>query len=120
MTRLEQQWPELARELAAFDSDQQRQIATRAARACLDAVGSQAPDGDENAVKAEVERLDMIAWDIQGDEAATPGDYELAFRRARAVDAYALARFGGTPADAVYEALHALGAPEAATFLFDH
>jgi len=75
----------------------------------LDAVGLQTPQGDEDAVEAEVERLDTVAWDLQGDEAAEPGAYELAFRSARATNAYALARFGGSPADAVYEALHALG-----------
>ena len=37
----------------------------------------------------------------------------------RAVNAYALARFGGGPAEAVYEALHALNAPAEAAFVLD-
>ena len=119
MTRLMQHWPELARELVALDSPRQRQIAIRAAMAGLKAVNAVPPEGDEEAVKIEVERLDLIAWDAQEDQAAPPGDRDVAFRRARAANAYALARFGGSPDDAIYEALHALGAPESAGFLLD-
>ena len=119
MTRLMQHWPELARELVALDSPRQRQIAIRAAMAGLKAVNAVPPEGDEEAVKIEVERLDLIAWDAQEDQAAPPGDRDVAFRRARAANAYALARFDGSPDDAIYEALHALGAPESAGFLLD-
>lgn len=111
MDGLEHQWPDAARALDALDVAKQRLVALRAAAIALVAVGQPTPDGDDQAVIAEVERLDVIAWDIQDDDAAAPDAYDAAFRRARAVNAYALARFGGRPADAIYEALHALGAP---------
>jgi len=109
--RLEHQWPDVARALDSLGVAQQKQVAVRAAALALEAVGQTAPDGDEQAVTAEVERLDLVAWDIQDNEAAAPDAYAAAFRRARAVNAYVLARFGGRPADAIFEALHALGAP---------
>jgi hypothetical protein len=109
--RLEHQWPDAARALDSLGVAQQKQVAVRAAAIALEAVGRPAPDGDEQAVTAEVERLDLVAWDIQDNEAAAPDAYAAAFRRARAVNAYVLARFGGRPADAIFEALHALGAP---------
>ena len=111
MDGLERQWPDAARALNSLGVAQQRLVALRAAAIALEAVGQPAPNGDEQAVSAEVGRLDVIAWDIQDDEGAAPDAYEAAFRRARAVNAYALARSGGRPADAIYEALHALGAP---------
>ncbi len=119
MTRLAQQWPECAERLAALDIDRQRQIAIRAALAGLDALGYPIPEGDELTVEAEVERLDGLAWEIQEDWAAQPEDYELAFRRARAVNAYFLAKYRGSAADALYEALHALGAQSDPTMVFD-
>ncbi len=66
-----------------------------------------------------MERLDRLAWEIQQDSAAQHGDYELAFRRARAVNAYFLAKYRGSAADALYEALHALGAQSHPTMVFD-
>lgn len=119
VTRLEQQWPEFAELLTTLEGDRQNQIAMRGALVSLDSVGSPAPEGDEPAVRAEVDRLDVLAWDIQGDAAAKAGDYELAFRKARAMNAYLLAAFQANAAEALYEVLHALGAPEEAAFLLD-
>lgn len=119
MNRLEHGWPEIAKAFAALSSDRQREIAIRAATIALETVDQLTPDGDEEAVRSEIERLDAIAWDAQDDDTAAPGAYNIAFRRARAVNAYALARFGGGPAEAVYEALHALNAPAEAAFVLD-
>jgi hypothetical protein len=83
----------------------------------LRAVGEPVPDGDEAAVLAVVANLDEAAWIIPEDERALRADYAAAFRRARAVNAHALAKFGGEPDDAVYEALHALDAPSDAAFV---
>lgn len=62
-------------------------------------MGFPIPGGDELTVEAEVERLDGLAWEIQEDSAAQHGDYELAFRRARAVNAYFLAKYRGSAAE---------------------
>lgn len=111
MHRLQRQWPDVATALESLVAAQQQEVAVRAAAIALEAVDQLAPGGDEQAVTAEVERLDVIAWDVQDDEAASTNAYDTAFRGARAVSAFALARFGGRPADAIFEALHALGAP---------
>jgi len=116
---LEQQWPALAQQIETLTIERQREIALRAASISLKAVGLPVPDGNQEALRMEVERLDLIAWDIQNDEAAGPDDYVDAFRRARAVNAYTLTRFGDVPSEAIYEALHALGAPTATAFLLD-
>lgn len=100
----------LGRGLESLSAAQQEEVAVRAAAIAVEAADLPAP-GDEHAVAAEVERLDVIAWDIQDGEAAASDAYDTAFRRARGVDAFALARFGRSPADAFFEALHALGAP---------
>jgi hypothetical protein len=119
VNRLEQQWPALAQQIATLTIDRQRELALRAASISLKAVGLPVPDGNEEALRMEVERLDQIAWDIQDDEAAEPDAYDQAFRRARAANAFALTRFGDVPSDAIYEALQALGAPAATAFLLD-
>ena len=119
MNRLEQQWPALAQQIETLTIDRQREVALRAASISLKAVGLPVPDGNEEALRMEVERLDQIAWDIQVDQAAETDAYDQAFRRARAVNAYALTRFGDVPLEAIYEALHALGAPVATAFLLD-
>lgn len=119
VTRLEQQWPEFTEQFTALDGDRQLQIAMRGALASLDSVGSPVPEGDEPAVRAEVDRLDALSWDIQDDASARSGDYELAFRKARAMNAFLLAAFQGNATEALYETLHALGAPEEAAFLLD-
>ncbi|MCC2315001.1 hypothetical protein [Cellulomonas xiejunii] len=111
MDRLQGQWPDVAAVLASLDAVERRRVAARAAAHALEVVDLGTPEGDEQAVTAQLQQLDVIAWQIQDDDTAPAGAYETAFRRARAVNAYALSRFGGSPDDALYEALHALGAP---------
>ena len=117
VSRLKVQWPEVADALGELSGDRQRELAMRAAAAALEATGQRTPEGDERAVSAEVQRLDELAWDTQEDDSAPPDTYPQAFRRARAVNSFALAHFGGDPADAIYEALHALDAPTDGTFI---
>jgi hypothetical protein len=76
------------------------------------ATGQQHQPLDDAAVlTAEVDRLDELAWDIQervelGE--ASEEAYEVAFCRARSVNAALLAFHDGDSSDAVYEALIAL------------
>jgi len=85
----------------------------------LKSLGMPNPDEDEDGMVSAVERLDLAAWDIQDRESAAPGEYDLAFRRARAMNSLLLARFGDDPVESIYEALHALGMPAATAFLLD-
>jgi len=91
MTRLGVQWPELAEAFASLPSHRRREIAVRASLVALKDLGLPAPDGDEANVSAAVERLDEIAWDQHDDDDAADGEYDIAFRRARATNSYALA-----------------------------
>lgn len=111
MNRLEQQWPDVHSRLAKLPTAQQYRVALRAAFESLRAVGLTVPEDDEEALAREVDRLDSITWAIQETTDAEPGAYDQAFRIARAMNSYLLARFGDSPADALYEALHGLGAP---------
>lgn len=109
--RLEQQWPDVHSRLTELPTARQHQVALRAAVESLRAVGLPVPEDDEGALAREVDRLDSITWAIQERTDAEPGAHDHAFRVARAMNSYLLARFGDSPADALYEALHGLGAP---------
>ncbi|QLQ15549.1 MAG: hypothetical protein HZY73_07465 [Micropruina sp.] len=111
MNRLEQQWPDVHSRLTKLPTAQQYEVALRAATESLHAVGLPVPADDEAALERKVDHLDNIAWAIQETTDAQPGAYDHAFRMARAMNSYLLARFGDSPADALYEALHGLGAP---------
>lgn len=104
---------------AALPADRQRCVARAASLAALEAVTMAVPPGSLEELEAEVQLLDEVAWDLQGDDRAEPGAYEGAFRRARAVAAFGAAHFGDDPAQAVFEALHALGAPADGSFILD-
>ncbi len=117
MTRLAGQWPDVARDLAALPADRRRSVARAAALAALDAVAVAVPGGDAEDLANEVQRLDEVAWDLQDDDGAAAGAHEVAFRRARALAALHAAQFGGDPAEALYESLHALGAPADGGFI---
>jgi hypothetical protein len=119
VNRLEGQWPLVAEALGALPAEARLAVSQRAAAQALAANDLPPLEGDREAVEAEVGRLDTVAWDIQDDEASPPEAYDVAFQRARAANAYLLAEFGGTPEEVVYEALHALGAPEDGRFLLD-
>jgi hypothetical protein len=119
MTHLGAQWPDVAQDFAALPVDRQRSVAHAAALAALVAVAVPVPHRDAGGLENEIHRLDEVAWDLQDGDGAATGAYEAAFRRARAVAAFHAAEFGDDPGEAVYEALHALGAPADASFILD-
>lgn len=120
MSRLDQQWPEVGRLLATQSAASRRSLALRAATAARTRWTLKDPQDDE-VLAAEVKRLDELAWQVQEDAEggrATNEQYELAFRRARAMHATLFARQGHAD-DAIYEALHALHESFDLTALFD-
>ncbi|MGZ4657368.1 MAG: hypothetical protein ACXVGE_10410 [Blastococcus sp.] len=109
MSRLAQQHADLYRALTERSLVEQRAAVERLVSAAVRANGLSF--GDARAAGA-VERFDDQAWDVQaqverGD--AAHGEYEAAFRRARAARAaQTLADPTADLADPAYEAVHAL------------
>lgn len=108
VSRLAQQWPSAAAVFAGLSLGIQQQVVRRAVETALSEASSTPPvDESKASLEAEVERLDDEAGELQD----TAG-YEAAFRRARAINALLVARYENDPADALYEAFHALGAED--------
>jgi len=103
--RLAQQSPVLALPLSSLDPERQVVVARAAAEVAVEASGVSIPTTEAGALTALVEALDTVAWDLQdeGNER-----YPSAFAQARAANAV-LFTVQGEPAEAVYEAVAALG-----------
>ncbi len=99
-------WPEVAIKacrLAIHASG----VDDAAALAALRAVEQRKVDAEAAASMRDLtDRFDEDAWDAQD-----PGDYDVLFRRARAVAALAFA-LSAEPDEAIYEAAHAVEMPE--------
>ena len=118
--RLRHQYPRLADWLEAADHaqrvDRVRLLSEHAADAT--AVSDRCIAAER--LDALVETLDEVAWTIQeavDDGSATSEEYEYAFRRARAANAWAIAHVDSSlegSSAAVYEVLAALGGSESA------
>ena len=101
---LTHQYPDLANLFSALDGVRQHEVALAIAEVAVRTSGTFLPNHDPAALAERVEVLDEVAWDLQ-DEA--PDRYVGAFKQARAANAV-LWCVRGEPAEAIYEAIHAL------------
>lgn len=102
-------WPKVAVDacrVAIAASGVDNQLALDALRAVE--LGEADPDAAA-LMRSLAERLDEDAWDAQ--EAGDEAQYDVLFRRSRAVSSLAFA-LSGKPDEAIYEAAYAVGTPE--------
>ena len=109
--RLEHESPDLAAVIAGLPDAERVSLVQQAVESVAAAAGI--ADECRSAVDLDglVVRLDEEAWNLQA-AAPTSADYERAFRRARAANAWLFAATDHSLAgscEAIYEAIHAVG-----------
>lgn len=100
--RLAQQYPEIHAKLLAMAPVERHRCAKAIAEHVLATTGQAHPPKDRADAEAAVQLLDEQAWEAEG---ANPETYASLFSRARAMNAWLLARFDDRPTEAVYEAM---------------
>jgi hypothetical protein len=106
--RLQRESPELAALIEGLPDNERGRVVRRVVEQVAETTGIATDCRASSDLNDLVARLDEQAWDIQ--ESGASAEYERAFARARAANAWLFASSGDSLAachDAIYESLHA-------------
>ena len=107
-SRLHLQYPHVAALLEHFSRDRQSALAEAAAVLACEMAGVSPPARQASVLETLVQTMDETAWDLQDTDSS---DYPTAFASARAINAwlYLAEDCPPDPAEAIYEAIAAIG-----------